>query len=132
MSFAVILLTLAPQVSPPPLQVAPRVVAVGGDFVVSTRHGAGPAPGVVVTLEHPDGSREAVGATDRVGVLHLRPEHVGYHLVAAEIGGVRHVVAVVVDPPSRAWLLAFGTVPLALALGWRALLLSRSHGRRGS
>lgn len=130
MSFAVILLTLAPQV-PPPLQVLPRVVAVGDDFVVSTRAGTRPAAGVVVTLEHADGGRETAGATDMKGELHLRPKHVGYHVVAAEIEGVRHVVAVVVDPPSRAWLLAFGTVPLALALGWRALL-SRSHDRRGS
>ncbi len=131
MSFAVILLTLAPQAPPPPLQVAPRVVAVGGDFVVSARAGTRPAAGVVVALEHADGSREAVGATDLAGELHLRPKHVGYHVVAAEIEGVRHVVAVVVEPPSRNWLLAFGTVPLALALGWRALL-SRPRDRRGS
>lgn len=108
-------------------QVDPYPGEVGRPVTVSATKSGAPVAGLALGIELPDGSTRTVGVTDAAGLLEFVPAAVGQHVFTASVDGVRVLTPFAVVAAARPWLLALGTVPLAVALLWQ---LSRARGRR--
>lgn len=119
---------------PQQLQVEPYPAEVGAVVTVTATTISGPASGLEIEVALPDGGRQVIGTTDAQGRLTFVPPMAGQFVYAFEqataAGGVRVLAPHRVVPRRERWWLAFGSVPLGLALLWR-LGLSRGRGRRG-
>ncbi len=109
------------------LQVEPYPGEVGEPVTVTAVGPAGPIAGLEVTVDLPDGGNRAIGATDAQGRRGYVPEQPGQHVFIAVVDGVPVLAPHRVVAERRRWWLAFGTVPLGLALLWQ---ISRARGRR--
>ena len=114
---------------PQQLHVEPYPAEVGALVTVTATVGETPVSGLVVEVELPDGRQQAVGATDASGRLASVPVMAGQFVYRAVLDGVRLLAPHRVVPRRERWWLAFGSVPLGLALLWR-LGLSRARDRR--
>ncbi len=114
----------------PQVRVEPFPAMVGEEVVLTARRDGQPVAALEVTVELPDGSRRACGATSRDGLLRFVPGSPGYHVFHTTIDGTHVLTPLAVVRASQRWPLALATVPLGLALLWWNF--RRAHDRRGS
>lgn len=100
------------------LDVTPFPATVGQLVVVRAGPRDRPIGGLAVQVELPDGATVACGETAVNGELAFVPTLVGRHVFAAVIDGARTLAPLAVQGSRARWPLAFGAVPLGLALLW--------------
>ncbi|HEX5051084.1 MAG TPA: hypothetical protein VFZ65_04880 [Planctomycetota bacterium] len=111
------------------LQLTPIPGQVGEQSCVVAHKDGAPLPGLNLTMESPDGSRRVLGITDAEGCLRFVPQATGRYVLSTTVEQVVVMAPFTVIAAKPQWLLAFGSVPLGLALLWWNL--SRARGRRG-
>lgn len=109
------------------LEVEPYPASVGEPVTVTAADEGTAIAGLELRVEVPDGTVRAIGATDGQGRLVFVPEAVGQYVFLARLRGVDVLTPLRVVAGGRHWWLAFGSVPLGLAVLWR---LSRARDRR--
>jgi hypothetical protein len=115
------------------LHVEPETVEVGDPIVVRALGPDGAVEGASILVQTEGAEARGIGTTDGHGLLRFVAEVHGQHVFVADIAGVRCLTPVLVAPRRSRWLLAFGSVPLGLALLWlHARRFRRERDRRGS
>ncbi len=113
----------------PQLSVRPFPATVGEAVTVRAERDGAPIAALSIGVELPDGRGEACGVTDAAGEVRYSPGLVGYHVFVGVVDGVRTMAPLSVEPRRAHWPLAFGSVPLGLALLWWNLA-RRRRGER--
>ncbi len=103
------------------LSVTPFPAEVGQQVTIRVTERAGPAVGVAVEVELPDGGRRALGASGADGRLGFAPTAPGAYVFRAELDGVALVAPHRVVAERRRWLYGLCCVPVGLWLLWRHL-----------